>query len=163
MVGYPGAGKTTVAQLIAGRTGAEHIWADLERHKMFDDPTHDKAESRQLYESLNGRAEKLLAAGKSVVFDTSFNHRCDRDLLRDIARKHGAETVVVWLTTPAGIARRRAVHAEVVRNGYEFKMTPEEFDRIAGRLEAPAEDENVIKLDGEGAELDPAKARQLFG
>lgn len=148
MVGYPGAGKTTVAQLIAQRTGATHIWADLERHRMFDNPTHGQTESQELYEELNQRAEELLAAGRSVVFDTSFNHRRDRDLLRQLAAKHGAETVVVWLTTSAEVARDRATHSQVVRNGYDFNMSGQEFDRIVSHLEPPAKDEKIIKLDG---------------
>ncbi|HET7060518.1 MAG TPA: ATP-binding protein [Candidatus Saccharimonadales bacterium] len=160
MVGYPGAGKTTVAQLVARQTGAEHLWADLERHKMFSVPSHNETESQQLYEQLNGRAEKLLAEGRSVVFDTSFNHRRDRDLLRGIAARQGAETVVVWLTTPAGVARDRAVHSKVVRNGYEFSMTPQEFDRIAAHLEPPAKDEKVIKIDG--IKFDRAAIVRLF-
>lgn len=154
MVGYPGAGKTTTAQLIAARTGAEHIWADLERHKMFDDPSHDETESRKLYEELNRRAADLLAAGRSVVFDTSFNHRRDRDLLRGIASRHGARTVVVWLDTPADIARERALHSRIVRNGYGFNMTGREFDRIASHLEPPADDEKAIRVEGTGSNSD---------
>ena len=148
MLGYPGAGKTTVAQRIVEKSGAVHIWTDLERHKMFGKPTHSEEESRQLYETLNQRVERLLGEGKSVVFDTSFNHRSDRKLLREIASRHGADTVVVWLTTPIDLARRRAVHADVVRNNYDFNMTGEQFDQIAGRLETPAKDEKVIKIDG---------------
>jgi predicted kinase len=160
MVGYPGAGKTTVARAITGQTGAEHIWADLERHKMFDSPNHNEAESRKLYEELNRRAEKLLAAGKSVVFDTSFNHRRDRDLLRKIAMRKGADTLVVWLATPVEVARKRAIHAEVVRNGYDFKMSAKEFDSIAGHLEPPANDEKIIKIDG--IEFDPVQLKGLL-
>lgn len=160
MLGYPGAGKTTVAQLIAERTGAVHLWSDLERHKMFDDPSHDEAESRQLYEQLNQRTEDLLADGKSVVFDTSFNYRRDRDLLRKIAARHGAEAVVVWLTTAPATAKDRAVHANVVRNGYDFNMTGTEFDRIAEHLEPPTEDEKVIKIDGTQSNRD--SIRRLF-
>lgn len=160
MLGYPGAGKTTVAQLIAEETGAAHIWSDLERHKMFDEPTHTKTESRQLYDNLNQQAEKLLAGGRSVIFDTSFNHRHDRDLLREIAARYEAETIVIWLTTPVDVARRRAVHAEVVRNGYDFSMTPEQFERIASHLETPGKDEKVIKIDG--VKLDREALKELL-
>ncbi len=159
-LGYPGAGKTTVAQLIAKHTGAVHIWADLERHKLFDQPTHDEAESRQLYDKLNQTTAQLLSQGKSVVFDTNFNRFDDRELLRGIAAKHGAESKLVWLTTPTDVAKERAVHANVVRNGYEFKMSAEQFSKIASHLEPPREDEKVIKISG--IKIDSNEVMQLL-
>jgi len=147
-VGYPGAGKTTVAKLIAEASGAIHIWADVERNKRFNQPTHTEAESRQLYDRLNRETESLLASGQSVVFDTNFNHRRDRQLLREIARRQGAETIIIWIDTPLEIAKQRAVHAKVVRNGYDFTMSSQQFDTIASKLEPPTKDEKIIKFDG---------------
>lgn len=148
LVGYPGAGKTTASKLIARHTGAVHIWTDRERHKMFDRPSHTQDESRQLYDHLNKHTSQLLAEGKSVVFDTNFNYRRDRDLLRAVADRQGADTLVIWLVTPAHTARHRAVRPKAVRNGYDSTMSVEDFDRIAGHLEAPAKDEKVIKING---------------
>src|SRR4051812_36793121 len=91
-IGSPGAGKTTVAKLIAERTGAVHLWADAERHKMFGEPTHSTEESIQLYEYLNHKAAELLTNGESVVFDTNFNFYDDRQKLRELANQRGANT-----------------------------------------------------------------------
>jgi len=149
MVGYPGAGKTTVARWIAERTGAVHLWADVERNRLFTSPTHSEAESNRLYQLLNERTAQLLGQGKSVVFDTNFNHYADRQLLREIADRNKAETLVVWVCTPTATARERAVHSKVVRNGYDFAMTGDQFDAIAAKLEPPRpEDEKIIKIDG---------------
>jgi predicted kinase len=160
LVGYPGAGKTTVAQLIAEANGAVHLWADAERHKMFGQPTHSEEESVQLYEYLNHRTGELLTSGQSVVFDTNFNFYADRQLLRDIANRRGADTVVVWVTTPAEIARQRSVGAPRLRNGYMVGMTDEQFDSIVNKLEPPAKDEKIIKVDG--AKLDRQAVLPLF-
>jgi predicted kinase len=148
LVGYPGAGKTTLSKLIAERTGAVHIWADVERHKLFGDATHSHAESLKLYDYLNTETEKLLAAGHSVIFDTNFNFRADRDLLREIASRHGAETVVIWIQVPKDEAKQRVVNKIDKRNGYRVAMTEEQFDAITAKLEEPTDDENVIKIDG---------------
>jgi predicted kinase len=145
-IGYPGAGKTTVAKTIAEQTGAVHLWADAERHKLFGEPTHSLDESNQLYGHLNDEAERLLAAGQSVVFDTNFNFQADRQKLREIAARHGADTLVIWLTTPAEVARGRAVGEHVMRNGYDVSMTAEQFDKIVAKLEPPTKDEKIIKI-----------------
>jgi predicted kinase len=148
MVGYPGAGKTTVARWITERTGAVHLWADVERNKLFENPSHSEAESSQLYKQLNEHTEELLTAGKSVIFDTNFNHYSDRELLREIAARHHAKVIIIWVATPVDIARERAVHSQIVRNGYDFTMSPEQFDAIAAKLEPPRPEENAVKLDG---------------
>ncbi len=148
LIGAPGAGKTTTAQIIAKRSGAVHIWADVERHKLFPHPSHTEEESNMLYEKLNKDTEQLLAAGASVVFDTNFNFYRDRQLLTRIARQHQADTVVIWLTTPEDIARSRAVGTHHTRNGYSMHMTDAQFEAIVAKLEPPRSDENIIKLDG---------------
>ena len=148
LIGYPGAGKTTVSKLIAKTTGAVHLWADRERQAMFGQPTHSQQESMQLYDTLNEHAEKLLAAGQSVVFDTNFNFYADRQKLREIAEQQGAETVVVWITLPVEAAKSRAVHTTDSRNGYQVSMSEAQFDTIVSKLEPPHEDEKIIKVDG---------------
>ncbi|HVX56760.1 MAG TPA: ATP-binding protein [Candidatus Saccharimonadales bacterium] len=148
MIGYPGAGKTTVAEIIHDATGAVHLWSDIERHKLFGHPTHSEEESVKLYDELNRRAGELLAAGQSVVFDTNFNFRTDRQKLRDIADRHGADTLAIWVQVPKEVARERVVSAGQVRNGYHTAMSEERFDRIVSKLEPPTADENFIKIDG---------------
>ncbi|MDB5164417.1 MAG: hypothetical protein JWL89_43 [Candidatus Saccharibacteria bacterium] len=147
-VGYPGAGKTTVAQALEEATGAVHLWADDERHKMFPNPTHSHQESTELYERLNERAEELLKAGKSVIFDTNFNFYNDREHLRQIAERSGAEAIVIWVTTPKEISKKRAVQSDMTRNGYEVLMSEQQFDDIVCKLEPPTESEKVLKIDG---------------
>ncbi len=147
-IGYPGAGKTTVAKIIAEATGAVHLWSDLERHKLFEQPTHSEQESLTLYDNLNRRTGELLAAGHSVVFDTNFNFSADRRKLRNIATRHGSETLVIWIDTPVQVAKDRAVHTQYSRNGYTARMTEQRFDAITAKLEPPAKDEKVIKIDG---------------
>lgn len=150
MVGFPGAGKTTAAKFIKQFTGAEHLWADHERRHMFNKPTYSHQENLELYEQLNKVAEQMLAAGKSVIFDTNFNFYKDREHLRKIATKHDADTVVVWVQTKKETAKQRAVedahlhtHTRVLGH-----MPEDHFERIAGNLEPPLPNEVQIVLDG---------------
>jgi predicted kinase len=148
LIGYPGAGKTTVAKIIHEATGAVHLWSDVERHKIFGHPTHSEEESMKLYDELNERTGVLLAEGHSVIFDTNFNFHEDRRKLREIATSRGAETVVLWIIIPLETAKHRAVAASLKRNGYHTRMTEQEFDKLVSKLEAPGKDEKVIKIDG---------------
>lgn len=151
-IGYPGAGKTTVAKWIAETMGAVHLWADQERHRLFAEPTHSQQESQDLYDALNRRAEELLADGQSVVFDTNFNFYADRQKLRDIAVRQGADSVIIWIVVSEQVAKERAVRPDEIRNGYSKGMTAEQFDAIITKLEPPHKDEKFIKIDG--AKLD---------
>src|SRR5579884_2984230 len=147
-IGYPGAGKTTIAKIISDKTHAVHLWADVERHKLFKEPTHSEKESHELYDKLNKATDYLLEQGKSVVFDTNFNHFADRQKLRQIADKHAAKTVIVWVTTPIKVARQRSVKSHKSRNLYSASMTDEQFKSITVKLEPPLNEEGVIKIDG---------------
>jgi len=149
MLGYPGSGKTTTAKVIHELTGAEHLWADLTRRDMFGEPTYHHLENIQLYEHLNNVAATMLSEGKSVIFDTNFSFYKDRERLRKIAEEHDAKAVIVWVTTPKDIARKRATsnghkqHTRVLGD-----MPVEAFERMSGNLQPPREDEKVIEVDG---------------
>lgn len=162
MVGYPGSGKTTTSRIIHEATGAEHIWADHERGKMFGEPTHSRAESKQLYDVLNRRAEELLKEGKSVIFDTNFNFHDDRELMRQMAARHNADVKLVWVRTDKNIAKQRATHiTHSYRNGYTVSMPAASFDRMANNLQTPRPKEQPIIL--EGTDITPAYVRQQLG
>lgn len=148
-VGYPGAGKTTAARLIQKYTGAIHLWADYERQKMFGAPTHSDDENDIFYSYMNDWTEKLLAEGKSVIFDTNFNFKRDRKHLKEIAAKNDAHTQVVWINTPKELAKQRAVEESHDKDTRVFgNMTGRDFERIASHLEPPDESEHPVVIDG---------------
>ena len=148
--GYPGAGKSTAAKIIHKLTGAEHLWADRVRRKMYKQPTYSHQENMHLYTHLNDLASELLSEGKSVIFDTNFNFYRDRQHLRQIASKNKAKVVIVWVQADKQVAKQRATvdahlhkHTRVLGN-----MPIKHFERISNNLESPREDEKFVELDG---------------
>jgi predicted kinase len=157
-VGYPGAGKTTASKMIEQLTGATHLWADHVRGQMFGKPLHTATESHRLYERLNQLTGELLSGGQSVIYDTNFNFKHDRQALRQIATDHGAEIILIWITTPLAVARQRAIDAP--SNGGTRvlgTMTGAEFDAIVAKLEPPTKSENPIKIDSSKLDITSLK------
>lgn len=150
MLGFPGAGKTTVSKMIEELTGAVHLWADHERRKRFGEPTYGHEENLKLYTDMNTMTDALLADGKNVIFDTAFNFYKDREHLRQIAAKHGAHTILIWVRTPKELARERATKdAHLQHTRMLGNMHPtEHFERLSNNLEPPREGEHVIEFDG---------------
>lgn len=149
MLGYPGAGKTTAAKVIHDLTGATHLWADHERRKLFQIPTYSHIENLGLYDQLNETVAQLLSRGESVIFDTNFNFYKDRQKLRNIAAKHNATTLLIWVTTPKEVARERATknaHVQTTRVLGNIPLAA--FERISSNLEKPRDDEKHITVDG---------------
>ncbi|HET9174333.1 MAG TPA: ATP-binding protein [Candidatus Saccharimonadales bacterium] len=160
-VGFPGAGKTSIAKVIHEATGATHLWADKIRRERLGPPNYTHKENLELYEHLNQMTGELLRAGNSVVYDTNFKFRKDRDLLRDIAHQHGAETVVVWLTTPQALAKHRATESH--HQGHtriHGEMSPADFDRLVADTEWPDASEHAVQIDG--TTIDSAKIRHTL-
>lgn len=162
MVGYPGSGKTTTSIALQKLTGATHIWADRERRAMFTHPTHSRSESHQLYGELNKRADELLSEGRSVIFDTNFNYRRDRDHLRRIAESRGAACKLIWIKVEKDIARRRATAdsaSQITRVLGDIPLS--DFERMTGNLQPPDPDEDPIILDG--TKISPAYIAEKLG
>lgn len=149
MVGYPGAGKTTTARVLHKITGAEHLWADHERRRRYSTPTYSHTENLELYDHLNQVAKSKLEQGQSVIFDTNFNFHKDRERLRNLASKQGAQTILVWLKTPKDLAKQRATSDAHTQDTRILGNMPEaDFERMSNNLEPPRENEVYIEIDG---------------
>jgi len=75
--GVPGAGKSTVAELIADRLGAERLRSDEIRKELFDRPTYAEGETETVYETLRDRAADRLTCRSSPwsLVGTGINRR----------------------------------------------------------------------------------------
>ncbi len=162
MLGYPGAGKTTASEIIGRITGARHLWADLERRKLFTRPTFSHKENILLYDSLNKKTAELLSSGTSVIFDTGFNFKNDRRRLRSIAAQAGAKTLLVWVDIPKEIAKKRAtIDSHKHKTRVLGAMTEVDFNRMSEVMQLPESTETFIKLNG--TEITETNIKKVIG
>lgn len=149
-VGYPGSGKTTLAQYIEKRTGAIHIWSDRIRQQLFINPNHSLAETTELFNKLNQLVEEILKLKISVIYDTNFNHYQDRQLMRQLAEKYQANCRLIYLKTDRQIAKTRATaQSHACHNGYNEIMSEQTFNHLSNHTEVPQTDEQPITISGD--------------
>jgi aminoglycoside phosphotransferase family enzyme/predicted kinase len=109
--GLSGTGKSTlaaaIAPLLGAPPGALHIRSDVERKVLAGvgettrlGPSHYSIEtSRQVYEAMLVRAQRALAAGRSVILDAVFARESERLAAARLARRQGASFRGIWLET----------------------------------------------------------------
>lgn len=153
LLGYPGSGKTTTAIILSKLSGAEMIWEDKERKEMFGVPKFSHDENLKLHTKLNDHTAAVLQAGKSVIYDTSFNSFADRERMYQIAKARGANTVLLWLVTDKDTAKHRATVDAATQPTRPLAqiigdMDEETFNRLCNKLEEPQPHEKYVKLDG---------------
>jgi predicted kinase len=106
-VGLPATGKSTFCRRLAAETGAIILESDALRRLLFARPTHRRPESRRLFDAIHTVAEELLAAGVSVIIDSTCPLRSDREPAYELARRSGARLHVLLFETPLAIIEER--------------------------------------------------------
>jgi predicted kinase len=148
MFGYPGAGKSTTAEVIAQLTGAVRLSSDHVRMELFPQPTFTQAEHDVLYNTLDARTEELLQAGKDVIYDANLNRHQHRQDKYDICKRTGATPKLLWVQTEREMAKGRALH-DSRSHLWPADETPDHlFERVADALEEPGSNEPYTAING---------------
>lgn len=148
MMGYPGAGKTTTAQIIAKLTGAAHISSDKMRLALFPNPEFSVQEHRLLYKELDHITKELLKAGKDVIYDANLNRLVHRQEKYDVCKEVDAKPVLIWVKTDQGLAKRRATHGSRAHLWPPNEPADKMFERLVGIFEEPKANEPHIIIYG---------------
>ncbi len=162
MLGYPGAGKTTISEHIAAATGAVHLNSDRFRLHLFRKPQFTQEEHDLIYRALDYQAELLLASGVSVIYDANLNLYIHRQAKYDIAKRAGATAKLIWVQADVPLAKRRAtLEADGNPRRPYGNMSARLFNRLVKAIETPRGDEPVIKLSG-GLDMSPANTKKAI-
>lgn len=146
MCGVAFSGKSTLARKIVEQTGSKLIAFDklwVQKDKENPVPKGDKG-WKFIRKIGQDEVAKALQNGNSVVYDDNnirFEHR---EELRDVARRVGARTIVVYLNTPMEVIREREATNRIT--GERHEVEPENFQTVLEQLEAPTVNENVLEF-----------------
>ena len=146
-------GKTYFARQFCDQVQAAHLQSDRIRSELFDNPQYDKSENRAVLSIVDYMVEEFLNAGVSVVYDMGALRLAQRRFLRDMARKAGAEVILIWQQIDADSSVARAMKRDKRRadDKYAMNMDYTTFQKIAGSMQNPENGEQYVVTSGKHA------------
>jgi len=150
LYGYPGAGKTYFARQLCDDVSAAHIQGDRIRFELFEQPRYDKQENEIVDHLMQYMTEEFLNAGVSVVYDMNAARLGQRRILRDLARKVKAQSMLIWLQIDLESAFARSVKRDRRKADDRFAMPLDRstFETQTSAMQNPDTTEDFIVISG---------------
>jgi predicted kinase len=115
LMGFPGAGKTHCARLLATRLGAAHVATDHLRSRLFIAPSYADEENRTVFTVAEGLVDDLLGEGHVVVLDATNLIARYRAPMEGVANRRGVTPLHVLVVADDADARARLAARAVSR------------------------------------------------
>jgi predicted kinase len=139
LMGFPGAGKTHCARLLALRLGAAHVATDHLRSRLFIAASYADEENRAVFTLAEALVDELLAEGHVVVLDATNLVARYRAPMESLALRRGVTPLHVLVVADDADARARLAARAVDRaegDHSDADVTVYERMRLRG-FEAP--------------------------
>jgi predicted kinase len=146
LYGYPGSGKTFFARQLCDQLQAAHVHADRIRGELFDNPRYDKEENEVIAQLMDYMSGEFLNAGLSVVYDANAMRLSQRRYLRELARKHHALPLLIWLQIDTESAFVRAGNRDRRRADDKYAAPSDRatVERVAGAMQNPQNEDYIV-------------------
>lgn len=139
LLGLPGSGKSYTSAHIADLLGMALVSEDKIRESLFEKPTFKKEEQAVVMQMMVMMTEEYLSLGIPVMFDVGLNKAVERKNLREIARKHKSESLLIWLQIDKDTAKLRTKVTKK-HNAIDDKT----FDITLETFQAPQNEDYVV-------------------
>lgn len=152
LYGFPGSGKSFVARNLVEHIQMAYVSADRIRNELFAKPRYDKQENAVVAHLMNYMVEEFLGAGLSVVYDANMLRIGQRRRLRELAAKHKATYLLVWLQIDAesAFARTQGRDRRTVDDKFSQPHTNKSFNQQLATMQNP-KDEQYLVISGKHA------------
>ncbi len=139
LVGLPGAGKSTLAEAVAGQLpGARVLDKDKVRHALFDPCDYTSAERDVVFAAMLDAARYHLGRDRIVIFDgLTFSRRSQVAAAEAVAHEAGAFVAVLVCDVPLEVAIARVEEAD---DHLAANRDSQLVRRVAAEMEEPAGD-----------------------
>lgn len=150
LYGFPGGGKTYFARQLSENLKTAHVHGDRIRFELFDQPQYDRQENSIINQLMQYMTEEFLSAGINVIYDANAMRKSQRAALREMARKKGAKTVVVWFQLDADTAFERTQKRDRRKADDRFaaEYTHDLFRRYISHMQHPEATEDYVVVSG---------------
>jgi len=150
LYGFPGSGKTYFSRQFSEEVQVAHVEEDRIRRELFEQPRYSKQENYALNRIMNYMTGQFLSSGISVVYDLNAMRSVQRKVLREFAKTHNAEVLVVWFQVDADTAFARNLKRDRRHpdDKYAAAHDVEHFKEIAAHMQPPEEKESFIVVSG---------------
>jgi predicted kinase len=146
LYGYPGSGKSYVARNLADEINLAHVSSDRVRNELFQRPRFDAQENAIVTHLMDYMSEEFLSAGVSIVYDTNALRASQRRNLRELARKHRAAYILIWLQVDIDTAfvRTQQRDRRTSDDKYAEPQSRSSFDRQTSGMQNPDGEEYLV-------------------
>lgn len=146
LYGYPGSGKSYVARNLAEVIHSVHVSADRIRSELFENPRYDAQENAIVSHLMNYMCEEFLNAQVSVVYDTNALRSTQRRKLRELARRHKAQYLLIWLQIDidSAFARTQNRDRRTSDDKYAEPQTRATFDKQVSGMQNPQGEDYLV-------------------
>jgi len=146
LVGFPYSGKSTLAKELEKRLGFAHINIDrLKFDRGYTDVGDDDVPD-EVWDEIFKEADKLLVnfleEGKNVANEYAWITKEWRDRARNVAKKAGFDTQIIYLKIREDVIRQRRL--ENMKTKERFHWNDEEFERNFADFEELSPEEDYI-------------------
>lgn len=152
LYGFPGSGKSFVARNLSEHVQMAHVGADRIRSQLFAKPRYDQQENAIVSNLMNYMVEEFLGAGLSVIYDANALRASQRRRLRELATKHRAAYLLVWLQidVESAFARTQRRDRRTIDDKFAAPQTNDSFNQQLAAMQNPR-DEYYLVISGKHA------------